>query len=112
MDELVRRAVEKVEVYRRLYPIFSKELVDNGLKKLFDEIEMPVAPVLAKMEIAGIHLDKEVLAESSRQLNAEIIDLEDKIYELAGEKFNIGSPKQLGEILFEKLRIIENAKLT
>ena len=112
VDELVRRAVEKVEVYRRLYLIFSKELVDNGLKHLFDEIEMPLAPVLAKMEIAGIHLDKEVLAESSRQLNAEIIDLEEKIYELAGEKFNIGSPKQLGEILFEKLRIIENAKLT
>ena len=112
VDELVRRAVEKVEVYRRLYPIFSKELVDNGLKNLFDEIEMPLAPVLAKMEIAGIHLDKEVLAESSRQLNDEIVDLEEKIYELAGEKFNIGSPKQLGEILFEKLRIIENAKLT
>ena len=112
VDELVRRTVEKVEVYRRLYPIFSKELVDNGLKHLFDEIEMPLAPVLAKMEIAGIHLDKEILAESSRQLNAEIVDLEEKIYELAGEKFNIGSPKQLGEILFEKLRIIENAKLT
>ena len=80
--------------------------------KLFDEIEMPLAPVLAKMEIAGIHLDTEVLAESSKQLNVEIADLEAKIYELAGEKFNIGSPKQLGEILFEKLRIIENAKLT
>ena len=112
VDELIRRAVEKVEVYRKLYPIFSKELDDNGLMKLFDEIEMPLAPVLAKMEIAGIHLDTEVLAESSKQLNVEIADLEAKIYELAGEKFNIGSPKQLGEILFEKLRIIENAKLT
>ena len=112
VDELVRRAVEKVEVYRKLYPIFRKELEDNGLMKLFDDIEMPLAPVLAKMEIAGIHLDTEVLAESSRKLNAEIADMEAKIYELAGEKFNIGSPKQLGEILFEKLRIIENAKLT
>ncbi len=112
VDELIRRAVEKVEVYRKLYPIFHKELDDNGLMKLFDEIEMPLAPVLAKMEIAGIHLDTEVLAESSKQLNVEIADLEAKIYELAGEKFNIGSPKQLGEILFEKLRIIENAKLT
>ena len=112
VDELIRRAVEKVEVYRKLYPIFHKELDDNGLMKLFDEIEMPLAPVLAKMEIAGIHLDTEVLAESSKQLNVEIADLEAKIYDLAGEKFNIGSPKQLGEILFEKLRIIENAKLT
>lgn len=112
VDELIRRAVEKVEVYRKIYPIFHKKLDDNGLMKLFDEIEMPLAPVLAKMEIAGIHLDTEVLAESSKQLNVEIADLEAKIYELAGEKFNIGSPKQLGEILFEKLRIIENAKLT
>lgn len=112
VEELVHRAVEKVGIYRKLHPIFCKELEDNGLMRLFDEIEMPLAPVLARMEIAGIHLDTAALAESSSQLNAELAELETKIYELAGEKFNIGSPKQLGEILFEKLRIIENAKLT
>lgn len=112
VKELLERTDEQVEIYRQLYPIFNKELDDNGLRNLFDEIEMPLAPVLAKMENNGIHLNKEILAESSRVIGEEIKELEEQIYNFAGEKFNIGSPKQLGEILFEKLHIIENAKLT
>ena len=112
VKELLERTDEQVEIYRQLYPIFNKELTDNNLQSLFKEIEMPLAPVLAKMENNGIHLDKETLAESSRQIGEEIASLEEQIYTLAGGQFNIGSPKQLGEVLFEKLHIIENAKLT
>lgn len=112
VKELLERTDEQVEIYRQLYPILRQELESNGLTKLFDEIEMPLAPVLAKMENNGIHLDKATLAESSRQIGEEIAALEEQIYTLAGGTFNIGSPKQLGEVLFEKLHIIENAKLT
>ncbi len=112
VKELLERTDEQVEIYRQLYPLLLHELEANGLRKLFDEIEMPLAPVLAKMENNGIHLDKATLAESSRQIGEEIAALEEQIYMLAGGTFNIGSPKQLGEVLFEKLHIIENAKLT
>lgn len=111
-EELINIAGEKVEIYRKLYPIFNKELIDNNLNTLFNDIEMPLVPVLAKMENNGTYLDKEVLTQNSKQLSEEIQNIENEIFELAGEKFNIGSPKQLGEILFEKLRIIDNAKLT
>ena len=110
--ELHLAVCEHVEVYAQLYPIFKKELEQNKLTSLFDEVEMPLAEVLADMEYTGVKLDTEVLRESSQTLAQDIADLEEHIYALAGEKFNIGSPKQMGEILFEKLRIIENAKLT
>jgi len=112
VSELVRRTIEKVEVYRQLFPIFDKELNDNNLTHLFNDIEVPLAPILAKMEVVGMHLDTHILEESSAQLNEDVAALEKRIFELAGAPFNIGSPKQLGEVLFEKLRIIENAKLT
>ena len=110
--ELYLPVCEHVEVYAQLYPIFKKELEQNKLTSLFDEVEMPLAEVLADMEYTGVKLDTEVLRENSQTLAQDIADLEEHIYALAGEKFNIGSPKQMGEILFEKLRIIENAKLT
>lgn len=112
LRELLNRTGEQVEIYAQLFPIFNKELDDNGLRDLFNDIEMPLAPVLAKMENNGIFLNKGILAESSKQIGEEIESIENQIFEYAGEKFNIGSPKQLGEILFEKLRIIDNAKLT
>lgn len=112
LQELLNRTGEQVELYAQLYPIFNKELDDNGLRGLFNDIEMPLAPVLAKMENNGIFLNKEILEESSKQIAEEIESIETQIFEYAGERFNIGSPKQLGEILFEKLRIIDNAKLT
>jgi DNA polymerase-1 len=110
--ELHLAVCEHVEVYAQLYPIFKKELEQNKLTSLFDEVEMPLTEVLADMEYTGVKLDTEVLRENSQTLAQDIADLEEHIYALAGEKFNIGSPKQMGEILFEKLRIIENAKLT
>jgi DNA polymerase-1 len=110
--ELYLSVCERVEIYVRLYPIFLKELQENKLMSLFNEVEMPLAEVLADMEYTGVKLDTEVLRQNSQTLAQDIADLEEHIYALAGEKFNIASPKQMGEILFEKLRIIENAKLT
>ncbi len=111
-EKVINIACEKIDIYKRLMPIFEEELSKTETLKLFREIEMPLCEVLAEMEENGITLDTEVLAETSRQLGEEISQLENKIYELAGTTFNIASPKQLGEILFERLRIIENAKLT
>lgn len=110
--ELHLPVCEHVEIYAQLYPVFKKELEQNKLTSLFNDVEMPLAAVLADMEYTGVKLDTEVLRENSQTLAKDIADLEEHIYALAGQQFNIGSPKQMGEILFEKLRIIENAKLT
>lgn len=110
--ELHLPVCEHVEIYAQLYPVFKKELEENKLTSLFNDVEMPLAAVLADMEYTGVKLDTEVLRENSQTLAKDIADLEEHIYALAGQQFNIGSPKQMGEILFEKLRIIENAKLT
>lgn len=111
-EELHLPLCERVEIYARLYPVFSKELRQNKLELLFNDVEMPLEEVLADMEYTGVKLDTEVLRENSQTLSKDIADLEEHIYALAGERFNIASPKQMGEVLFEKLRIIENAKLT
>ncbi len=111
-SDLLKQTGEKIEVYRQLYLIFEKEMNKNHLLPLFRDIEMPLAGVLARMEMNGIKLDTNILATNSAQLNADITHLEEQIYEMAGEKFNLASPKQLGQIIFEKLQIIQNAKLT
>ncbi|MDR2971225.1 MAG: DNA polymerase I [Bacteroidales bacterium] len=108
----IETACEKVEIYAQLYPIFKEELNKASLEKLFHEIEMPLTQVLANMEQTGIKIDKKMLEESSLFITKEIIDIEREVFALAGTNFNLASPKQLGEVLFEKLRIIENAKLT
>lgn len=112
IQELINQSCERIEIFQQLYPIFHKELIDNNLTNLFEEIEMPLTAVLAKMENNGIILNKDILAKSSEQLNQELQELEKTIYDLAGETFNIGSPKQLGEILFAKLQIIDSPKMT
>lgn len=103
---------ERVEVFAQLYPLLLAELTNNNLMSLFNDVEMPLEEVLADMEYTGVKLDESVLQENSKTLAQDLADLEEHIYALAGERFNIASPKQMGEILFEKLRIIENAKLT
>jgi len=105
-------ACEKVEIYAQLFPVFKEELEKASLLKLFYEIEMPLTQVLADMERNGIKIDKKMLEESSLTITKEISNIEKQIFEISGTIFNIASPKQLGEILFDKLRIIENAKLT
>ena len=105
-------AIERVSAYVKLFPLLHKELEDNQLLKLFDTVEMPLVPVLADMERAGVRIDVPTLQKNSETMKAELQELENQIYDYAGVQFNIGSPKQLGEVLFERLRIIENAKLT
>ena len=112
IEELIRLTGEKIEIYQNLYPIFKQELETAGLMQLFSDIEMPLTAVLAKMENNGIYLNTKILSENSTQLAQDVARLEKQIFELAGESFNLASPKQLGQILFEKLQIIQNAKLT
>jgi DNA polymerase-1 len=112
IQTLLDVSCEKVEVYKQLYPIFKEALEKDHLITLFEKIEMPLAEVLADMEYTGVKLDTEVLKENSKTLDDDLEKLEKEIYHLAGTAFNLASPKQLGEVLFEKLRIIDNAKLT
>lgn len=111
-EKLIDIAGEKVEVYTELFPLIKKELDETKSYLLFQNIEMPLTEVLADMEYTGITLDTQILAQNAEELTKEIQELETRIHELAGIQFNIASPKQLGEILFERLQIIENAKLT
>lgn len=112
VGELQTQAVERVSSFVQLYPLLRKELQDNSLITLFERVEMPLVPVLAEMERVGVKVDVPTLQQNSETMNTELRDIEKQIYDYAGMQFNIGSPKQLGEVLFEKLRIIENAKLT
>ena len=111
--ELVKEyAAEDADITMRLYEKLLPLLKENGVEKLFYEIEMPLVPVLSRMEANGVKIDTENLKQISDEFAVEIRKIEEQIYELAGMPFNIASPKQLGEILFEKLRIDEKAKKT
>ena len=103
---------EQILLLQKLYPILDKELRENKLSDLFTQMEMPLVPVLADMEYTGVKVDVDTLQQNSETMNAEIAAIEQQIYEYAGETFNIGSPKQLGEILFEKMNLVKNARLT
>ena len=105
-------ACEDADVTLRLKNILEKELKKEGVEKLFYEIEMPLVPVLAYMERNGARIDTKALGETSSLLSARIANLEQEIFRLAGETFNIASPKQVGDILFGKLKIIEKPKKT
>ena len=105
-------AAEDADVTFQLYEIFEQKLKEENLENLFYRIEMPLMKVLAKMELAGISLDKECLKKESLELENDLKNLEKKIFEFSGEEFNLNSPKQLGEILFEKLKIDAKAKKT
>lgn len=104
--ELIKEyAVEDADITLQLKEIFAPMLEETDTKKLFDEIEIPLMPVLAAMEQEGINLDTAYLKELSAELSSDIKRLEQKIYETAGEPFNLASPKQLGEVLFDRLKI-------
>ncbi len=104
--------LKKADVSLQLKDILSAKLKEAGAEALYQEIEMPLIKVLGDMELAGIKLDTEVLNKIKIHLEKEVKQLEKEIYELAGETFNIGSPKQLGVILFEKLKIDSKPKKT
>lgn len=105
-------ATENVDVIFQLKEHFQDELGQANTQKLFDEIEIPLLRVLADMELEGINLDKDFLNSLSEALNSDILQLEKEIHEEAGEEFNIASPKQLGDILFGKMKLVEKPKKT
>ncbi|MEA9415788.1 DNA polymerase I [Flavobacterium sp. PL02] len=105
LEDIKEYAAEDADVTLQLKEIFTTELDKTGTKKLFDEIEIPLVSVLAAMETEGIRLDVDFLKSLSEELGKDIKTLEAKIYEIAGEQFNLASPKQLGDILFDKLKI-------
>lgn len=105
-------AVEKSDIIYQLYEKFKPILIENHSDKLFYEIEMPLVPVLAAMEANGVKIDSENLKQISEQQALEIKNIENQIFAAAGAEFNIASPKQLGEVLFEKMKIKAPAKKT
>ena len=105
-------AAEDADVTFQLYEVFSPQLKKENLEELFHKVEMPLMKILAKMELAGISLDTDWLSRESVDLENDLRELEQKIFELSGEEFNMNSPKQLGEILFEKLKLDPKAKKT
>ena len=105
-------AAEDADITLRLYNVLLPKLKECGAEQLFYEIEMPLMPVLAEMELNGIRIDTESLAETSSILTSRMRQLETQIYEAAGEEFNIASPKQVGEILFGKMKIVDKPKKT
>lgn len=111
-ESVYEYAAEDADITLKLKNVLEKELVKYGCEDLFYKIEMPLMPVLAEMEINGVRIDTDSLRETSVALTSRMNDLEDEIYSLSGCIFNISSPKQVGEVLFEKLRIVEKAKKT
>ena len=109
---VTKNSVENADIAYQLYEKFKPILVENQLVKLFDEIEMPLVPVLATMEANGVKIDSDNLKQISEQQALEIKDIENQIFETAGTEFNIASPKQLGEVLFDKMKIKAPAKKT
>ena len=105
LEAIKEYAAEDADITLQLKEHFQPILEKVGTKKLFDEIEIPLIPVLADMELEGINLDEDFLKKMSVEMAKESAALEQKIYETAGEKFNLASPKQLGDILFDKLKI-------
>ena len=111
-EEVYRYACEDADVTLKLKNKLEPELKKNQAEKLFYEIEMPLVPVLAYIETNGVRLDTESLKQSSAHFSTRLHEIEQTIYEEAGETFNIGSPKQVGEVLFDKLKITDKPKKT
>lgn len=110
--DIYEYAAEDADVTLKLRNILIDKLKEAEVENLFYDIEMPLMPVLAEMEIGGVRIDTESLKETSKVLTNRMIEIEKRIYELAGEEFNIASPKQVGDILFSKLKITDRPKKT
>lgn len=111
-EEVAEYAAEDADVTLQLKYVLEKLLFEAGLMQLFREMEMPLVRVLTEMECTGVKIDTEALNEYALLLAREMNAVEEEIYSLAGIRFNIGSPKQLGEVLFEKMKIAQNVKKT
>lgn len=112
VEKVKEYAAEDADITLQLRQKLEPELTNQGVRKIFDEIEMPLVRVLADMEAQGVKLDGENLQEISKTMATEIAELEKQIYDLAETTFNIASPKQLGEILFDRLGLSDKAKKT
>jgi len=112
IEEATQYAAEDADITLQLYEIFAPQLKKENLEDLFYKVEMPLMEVLAKMELHGISLDENWLKQESKDLENDLKNLETKIFELSGEEFNMNSPRQLGEILFEKMELDPKAKKT
>ena len=111
-SQVYEYAAEDADITLRLKNILEPKLKEAGVEELFYEIEMPLVAVLAEMEMNGVRIDTDSLSETSQILTARMKELEQRIYSLAGEEFNIASPKQVGDILFGKMKIMEKPKKT
>ena len=110
--EVYEYAAEDADVTLKLKNILEPKLKEAGVWKLFTEVEMPLVQVLADMEVGGVRIDTGALKETSAMLTERMNAIEKEIYQLAGEEFNIASPKQVGEILFGKMKIVDKPKKT
>ena len=105
-------ACEDADVTLRLYPLLREKMVESDVTSVFSQIEMPLLPVLARMEQNGVHLDTETLRQTGDDFRARLHALEGEVYTLAGHEFTITSPKQVGTVLFEELKISDKARKT
>lgn len=105
IDDAVKYAAEDADITLRLWQLFKPQLHSVGVTKVYETLERPLIPVLAEMEMHGIRVDRDTLSRMSNSFAQSMSGLEAEIYELAGQSFNVGSPKQLGEILFDKLEL-------
>lgn len=112
VHKVVEYAAEDADITLQLKNVFAPQLNEGKIQKLFDEVEMPLMHVLADVEYNGVRIDTETLATMSKELEEASAIAEKEIYELAGEEFNVASPKQLGVILFEKLQLVDKPKKT
>jgi DNA polymerase-1 len=111
-QEVVEYAGEDADITLQLKRHFAPMLREYGVEKLFREVEVPLIRVLADMEYEGVRVDQDALKELSEEMQSEIVKVERDIYTMAGVEFNIGSPKQLGEVLFDQLQLVEKPKKT
>ena len=112
LESIADYAAEDADITLKLKNIFEKKITESNLTELFYDIEMPLIAVLADMEAVGVGLDVETLKIFSQELTAQLIDIEHEIFKMAGMEFNINSTKQVGEVLFERMKIVEKAKKT
>ena len=112
LEQLCPYACEDADITFQLKEIFQKELEGSKSYEVFKNIEMPLIPILSAMEMEGIKIDVEALADFSKELEGKIVQLNDNVQELAGTPFNLASPKQLGQILFEHLKLVDKPKKT
>lgn len=111
-SDVYKYACEDADVTLKLKHVLEKELETSNAKPLFEEIEMPLVPVLAYMERNGVRIDTDTLKETSKHFTARMNQIEAEVHQLAGVEFNIASPKQVGEVLFDRLKIVDKAKKT